>query len=727
MKSNKKLLSIVIPVYNVEKYIFQCLESIYQDIALESLEKFEVIIIDDCSPDHSIEKISSFFERYNNITLLNHTKNQGLGGARNTGILNASGKFITFIDSDDFYSSRAIEKIILWLSELTEESIVIFGFRAFEGTLTKWEYAPQASNVEAELALKLLSEDKITPAAWNKIYPRKILNEVKFQPHMYYEDLEFTPRAINKCNQIQIKKDLLINYRQEGTSITRQVIRKKHIDDFAMALDHLNDAIDNKGIFSNFFFNRWKHLLKTWNLKTELFKYALEQLYTSSLRFELIRPSQEYHNFLELLELQYNSFTSSPELEELYSKVTLSLQTPYPFFSIIIPVHNAGPFIEKAIENYSNQEYWNFELVIVDDKSTDDSVKRVKISQKKFDFIQLIELKENSGAGVARNIGLENARGKYIIFNDADDWFNRDGLQIIYDHLTKNKFPDVVIYSFSVYDQNNKFIWAGEKIESLQAKKYTGNEIFSLMCTSKINPSPWNKVFIKDLWIDNDIRFPGEIHHQDLAAIPYAAFKAESGTILKDRLYNYVTNTSGVTHTVSDNHASSPFFAIESLFGFFKKEKSFEIKKEELLPLAFETFDYNLGLRMNKFNDEQIQKYLELFNSFCRQYKIEAYHILNSISASNCVKKLQNEIVRRGLIGNIRPYETESSFENLSTHYFFLVSQYNLCLTNIKDSTAVKVLKKDLAEVKKQKAWYARTYDHLPKWFLKIGSIFRRL
>src|SRR5690606_32959412 len=131
--------------------------------------------------------------------------------------------------------------------------------------------------------------------------------------------------------------------------------------------------------------------------------------------------------------------------------------------------------------------------------------------------------------------------------------------------------------------------------------------------------------FKQSVWIENNIQFPPEIHHQDLATIPYACFKARSVSILKSRLYNYCTNLLGVTRSATDKHVYSPFRAIEVLFNRFRRESTelFDAWREHLMSLAFETFRYNFKLRKDLFMDNQVADYIGHFNSFCIDNKID--------------------------------------------------------------------------------------------------------
>ena len=94
--------------------------------------------------------------------------------------------------------------------------------------------------------------------------------------------------------------------------------------------------------------------------------------------------------------------------------------------SVIIPVYNLENYIKECIESILEQTYQNFQIILVDDCSLDNSVAVIEELQKKDARIQLIRLKENRGAGYARNVGMDNAKGKYLLFLDGDDFFEKE-------------------------------------------------------------------------------------------------------------------------------------------------------------------------------------------------------------------------------------------------------------------------------------------------------------
>lgn len=155
--------------------------------------------------------------------------------------------------------------------------------------------------------------------------------------------------------------------------------------------------------------------------------------------------------------------------------------------SIIIPVYNSEKFIDKTIENVKEQVYENWELILINDCSTDESEKIIKEVEKDDKRIKLINLKENSGAAVARNIGIETAKGRYIAFLDADDLWDKEKLKKQINFMKENDYE----FTFTGYEfadengkGNGKIVNIPSKINYKQALKnttiWTSTVIFDL-------------------------------------------------------------------------------------------------------------------------------------------------------------------------------------------------------------------------------------------------------
>lgn len=147
-----------------------------------------------------------------------------------------------------------------------------------------------------------------------------------------------------------------------------------------------------------------------------------------------------------------------------------------PLVSIIMPSYNSSKFIEESIESVLKQTYTNWELLIVDDFSKDESVELISLYSKKDDRIKLFLLNENVGAANARNIALDNARGRYIAFLDSDDVWFPNKLEVQLNFMTTNQYP----FTFSSYNiiteegrEVNKIINAPSLINYRQYLKNT--------------------------------------------------------------------------------------------------------------------------------------------------------------------------------------------------------------------------------------------------------------
>src|SRR5690606_17296241 len=137
-------------------------------------------------------------------------------------------------------------------------------------------------------------------------------------------------------------------------------------------------------------------------------------------------------------------------------------------FSLIIPVYNSADFLEKCMDSILSQSFTDYEVILVDDGSTDNSIELCKSYQD--DRIRLFE-KENGGASSARNLGMEQASGDYIWFIDSDDWIAENSLQTIYHHLETN-YVDMLVFDYHQIDMKGQL--APRKLSEINSTTYSG-------------------------------------------------------------------------------------------------------------------------------------------------------------------------------------------------------------------------------------------------------------
>jgi glycosyltransferase involved in cell wall biosynthesis len=220
-------LSIIIPMYNVELYIERCLIScLKQDI---SCEDYEIIVVNDGSPDGSLQIAERIAKDYNNITIISQP-NGGLSTARNTGLSVAKGEYVWFIDSDDWIKENCLKELITTLYEKDLDALVINGIRVINEDLFKnpsREFADSILSGKEYLALT-----RVNCAAVITIYKKSILkgNNVFFMEGIYHEDEEFTPRAYYFIDRIGIKNYYYYYNYLNLNSITQTSNPKKGFD-----------------------------------------------------------------------------------------------------------------------------------------------------------------------------------------------------------------------------------------------------------------------------------------------------------------------------------------------------------------------------------------------------------------------------------------------------------------------------------------------------------------
>lgn len=248
------ILSIVIPVYNVEKYLKENLNSIFNQKYHNCIE---VIIVDDCSPDNSLSIASEFSKKYPNLKILRHEKNKGLGAARNTGLMNSKGKYVWFIDSDDVIINGSIQKILNEIS-LNDEDILMFNSEVLnkDGSRSSY-YATFPSTTplitgNQYLNLREVPHWKKPVTAWSRIQKVSFLNEHKFRypEGIFFEDEELNLRELFEAKKVRFLKDVFYLYRNNEESImkTRFTV-KKFIDKVKVFISCLNILYEYRKIY----------------------------------------------------------------------------------------------------------------------------------------------------------------------------------------------------------------------------------------------------------------------------------------------------------------------------------------------------------------------------------------------------------------------------------------------------------------------------------------------
>lgn len=241
------LLSIVIPVYNVEAYLRQCLNSVLKS---DGAQDCEVILVNDGSTDSSPEICREYTEQYGNVRLVNQP-NGGLSEARNTGIHHATGKYILFLDSDDFLYEGSLKYILSNIEGSTTDIFLGRAYKYYQDTdtyrLSQKDYVPLAGKKPAEAFLSLISGNDFWFAAWLVIIEREFLlsHNLFFLKGIYHEDELWVPSVFMTAATVRFLNKGFYGYRlnREGSIVSKPNI--KRLFDKLIVTEKLDGFKDN--------------------------------------------------------------------------------------------------------------------------------------------------------------------------------------------------------------------------------------------------------------------------------------------------------------------------------------------------------------------------------------------------------------------------------------------------------------------------------------------------
>ena len=215
----KPLVSIIIPVYQVEKYLDKCIASVVG----QTYQNLQIILIDDGSSDRSPAICDGWKERDSRITVI-HQPNGGLSRARNAGLKIATGEFVGFVDSDDWIESNMYETLLAAMQEANAD-IAVCNYQmelqeARENKKKEQTHERKLYSSEEALRMILKGEGFIYNFVWNKLFKRSVIANIDFPSGKIYEDILWTPMVIGNANIIICLDSILYHYIQREDSLT---------------------------------------------------------------------------------------------------------------------------------------------------------------------------------------------------------------------------------------------------------------------------------------------------------------------------------------------------------------------------------------------------------------------------------------------------------------------------------------------------------------------------
>lgn len=259
-------ITIIIPVYNAEKYLNKCLDSVFS----QTLDDIDVIAINDGSKDNSLNILNDYKDKHDNLTIIDQ-RNKGISIARNNGIEIAKGEFIAFLDSDDYLESTMYEELYKKAKASDSDIVVCNYFEEYNDIEKKEINIPQFQQASISLYPNMINDINTSP--WNKLYKASLIQEykIRFPLSLKYEDVVFVLHAIAKANHVSSIDLPLLNYNIREGSETK-VVNAKVFDIFKI-LDLINELFQNENMDAELFKN-----VEYFNIR-RITIYVLQQVY----------------------------------------------------------------------------------------------------------------------------------------------------------------------------------------------------------------------------------------------------------------------------------------------------------------------------------------------------------------------------------------------------------------------------------------------------------------
>lgn len=242
--TNSPLISVIVPIYNVEEYIYQCVDSIVN----QTYKNLEIILVNDGSPDNCGEICDDYALKDSRIKVI-HKKNGGLSDARNVGLDNAQGEYILFTDSDDFIHPQFVECLYSNIGDADMAFCDLLPYYDNETEIKNSKITSCPLKVfEDDFLLKNIStyRSPIVIVAWNKLYKRHIWNDLRYPIGKIHEDEFVIHHILDKCKKVVLCDVQLYYYRQREDSIMSNMTESRFINSIEFLVEREEFFLERK-------------------------------------------------------------------------------------------------------------------------------------------------------------------------------------------------------------------------------------------------------------------------------------------------------------------------------------------------------------------------------------------------------------------------------------------------------------------------------------------------
>lgn len=505
------LLSIVMPVFNVGPYLDASILSVLS----QTLADFELIIVNDASTDNGkriIDMYKNIDPRIRFIDLHFNT----LGGAgipSNIGIDAARGKYIGFVDSDDWVVNDAFEELVSAAEKFNAE-LVIGDFNTFDQETRvvspaydrdRWNGIPLEQITSGRLSPQLF---KISPVPWRKLYLASFIKKNKIgypEGDYFYEDNPLHWFVLSEAERV-VLIDKLISYHRmarEGQTMSSASYK------LAALSSHINTI-------ANFLIKQPK---KHQVLFDEFYDYCYRTDWIAARQPDAMTKNIIRRRFFDIYQ-KTSAIMPPVNVRDNFKQRFAEYKNSYPKLdlTVVIPVYNCGDLIAESIDSVLKLSKLKFDVLIVDDGSTDGTAAICQHYADKYNNVNFYQ-QGNKGAGRARNTVIPLCTGRYTFFLDADDIINAATLEKSVEQASIEN-ADLLFMRYRIdffEDKKSRGMFDADRKLWESFKEEIDTSGLRKSVSSLIN-YPWNRIIKTDLLHDENIFFGPTVVHND---IPY--------------------------------------------------------------------------------------------------------------------------------------------------------------------------------------------------------------
>lgn len=527
---NKKI-SVIVAVYNTEKYLDRCIESLLN----QTYKNMELVIVEDCSTDSS-RKLLKKYKENKNIKVFYNRENRGLSYSRNYGLKKSTGDFIGYIDSDDYVEPDYYEKLMSSIKD-NKSDIAICDIKLVDEQTNKIQRCKCYTN---DFDVCSVVNNGFAASACNKLFKRKNIEKYPFAEGKVNEDIAVVIPTVIQAKKISYA-DTCYFYVQRGGSIQNSKFSDKRFDIFdgvKTTLERIKNEQDyefykNAIVYNQLilllmfaipkernFIKRYKFLKKFNELSkdykitknTNYLEYLenskrINQIYYKNLvslnEKKMILLDNVWISFYKILRFLKHKKNKKliPKIDiqciEKVAKKQKKLAEQGIKISVVVPNYNYSNYLYQRVYSILNQNYKIHELIILDDASKDNSLFYIKqIEQKISEFVNVKVVVNDINSGNAFSQwqkGINLATGDYVWVAEADDYAKKNFLNEVVSPLKKNN-NIVISYADTGFIDSNGYITKNSLVDQIDILKtnhwnasYVNKGISEINCYSYLN------------------------------------------------------------------------------------------------------------------------------------------------------------------------------------------------------------------------------------------------